>query len=235
VILAAALLEILSVLPAKETVRTDETFTFAVRLRNAGPDAAQEVKLRAGSNASALIHAIEGPPDWKCDQSGPRFTSVTICSTATMPALAEVEFRVTAAAPQPSAVTFRVGAAVSAKGIPSKRLEANLNLIGADSRSELSTSARKIDDERAAFDVRNDGPDDAKEVVVVIANAALASAEDWTCAPTGHGVVCRRATMKAGTASTFEARGKSSAAMEAQVRAELNLEEKPRDNAARPQ
>jgi len=235
VILAAALLEILSVLPATDTVRTDETFALTVKVRNAGPDAAQEVKLRAGSNATGVIRAIAAPPEWKCDAAGPRFTTFTTCTATTMASKAEAEFRVTLTAPQPSAMTYRVGAAVSAKGVPPRKLETNMTLKGADSQSELSAAARRIDDEQASFEIRNAGPQDAREVMVVIANAALATGDGWACEPTAYGVVCTRDAMGAGTESTIEARGKSSTLLEAQVRAEANLEEQPRDNAARPQ
>jgi hypothetical protein len=234
-VILAALLEILSVLPAKETVFTDETFSFTVRVRNAGPDAASEVKLRAGANASALIKSIEGPPEWKCDDTNPRFSTVTTCTAATMPANAEASFKVMLTAPQPSAMTYRIGAAVSAKDIRTKAHETNMTLRGSASQSELSVIARKIDDERAAFEVRNGGPKDAKDVWVVIENAALASGNGWKCEPSSHGVVCRRDAMRAKTKSTIEARGAVSTRMEAQVRAELNLEEQPRDNAAKPQ
>ncbi len=234
-ILAAALLEVLSVLPSKETVYTDETFSFAVRVRNAGPDAAQEVKLRAGANATGLIRSIQGPPEWKCDDTNPRFATITTCTAATMPANAEASFTIALTAPQPSAMTYRIGAAISAKGIRSKAHETNMTLKGSASQSELSVTARKLDDERVAFEVRNGGPQDAKDVWVVIENAALASGEGWKCEPSSHGVVCRRDSMRAETASAIEARGASSVNLEAQVRAELNLEEQPRDNAARPQ
>ncbi|HUR79966.1 MAG TPA: hypothetical protein VM733_04330 [Thermoanaerobaculia bacterium] len=233
-ILAAALLEVLSVLPSKEIVHTDETFSFTVRVRNVGPDAAEEVKLRAGANASGLIRSIQGPPAWKCDDTNPRFATVTTCTAATLPAKAEATFTVLLTAPQPSAMTYRIGAAVSAKGIRSKAHETNMTLRGSASQSELSMVARKIDDERAAFDVRNGGPKDAKDVWVVIENAALASGDGWKCEASSHGVVCRRGAMRAKTTSTIEARGGASTKMEAQVRAELNLEEQPRDNAARP-
>lgn len=231
----AALLEILSVLPANRAVNTDETFTFTVRVRNAGPDAANEVKLRAGANADALLHSIEGPPEWKCDAPGPRFASAVTCTTPTLAPDAQAEFKVTLAAPQPSAMTYRIGAAISAKGIRTKLLEANLDLVPSEANAELSMSARKLDEERAAFDVRNDGPHEASGVLVVIANAALASGDGWTCAPTTHGVACSRATLAAGTTSTLEARGTASAVMEARVRAEQNLEMQPRDNGAKPQ
>ena len=230
----AALLEILSVLPEKKFVNTDETFTFTVRVHNAGPDAANEVKLRAGANAEALLRSIEGPPEWTCDAAGPRFASATTCTTPSLAPDAQAEFKVTLAAPQPSAMTYRIGAAISAKGIRTKLLEANLDLIPSEANAELSMSARRLDEERAAFDVRNDGPHAASGVLVVIANAALASGDGWKCEPTAHGVACRRATLAAQTTSTLEARGTSSAAMEARVRAEKNLEIRPRDNDAKP-
>lgn len=233
-ILATALLEILSVLPAKETVRTDETFAFTVRVRNAGPDAAQDVKLRAGGNQSVLLHGIEGPPKWTCDAAGPRFTAATTCTTATFPAKAEAEFTVKVAAPQPTAMTYRIGAALSAKGVATTRREMNLTLVSSPSQSELTMAARKLNAERAAFDIRNGGPKDAKAVLVVIENAALASGKGWSCAPTAHGVACTRPVMRPGTRSTIEARGKSATIMSARVRAELNLEERPHDNTARP-
>lgn len=231
----AALLEILSVLPAKKSVNTDETFTFTVRVRNPGPEAASEVKLRAGANAEALIRSIEGPPEWKCDAAGPRFASVAICTTPALAPNAEAEFKVTLAAPQPSAMTYRIGAAISAKGIKPRLLEENLVLKPSEVNAELSMSARKLDDERAAFEVRNDGPDEARDVLVVIANAALASGEGWTCEPTAHGVACTRATLAAQTTAPLEARGSSSTTMEARVRAEKVLEMQPRDNGAKPQ
>lgn len=232
-ILAAALLEILSVLPSKETVRNDETFAFTVHIRNSGPDSAQELKLRAGSNATGVIFAVDGPPEWTCE-AGPRFTTATTCTAAELASGAEAEFRVTLTAPQPSAMTYRIGASLSSKGGSAKKLETNMTLVGAPSQAELSMGARKIDEEKAEFEIRNDGPRSAKFVMVVISGAALASGEGWTCMPSADGYVCTRPSMKAGTSSKIAARGKASVEMEAQVRAELNLEEKPRDNAARP-
>jgi hypothetical protein len=234
VILAAALLEVLSVLPAKKFVHTDETFTFTIRVRNAGPDAANEVKLRAGANAEALVRSIEGPPEWTCDAAGPRFTSVTICTTPTLAAGAESAFTVTLAAPQPSAMTYRIGAAISAKGVSAKRLEANMVLIPSDVNAELSMSAKTLDEERAAFEVRNDGPDEAKDVLVVITGAALASGDGWTCEPAAHGVVCTRPALAKGVASALEARGAASAKMEARVRAEQIHDSQSQDNGAKP-
>ncbi len=83
--------------------------------------------------------------------------------------------------------------------------------------------------------MKNDGPDEAKDVLVVITNAALASGDGWTCEPTAHGVACTRPALAANTTAMLEARGTSSAAMEAHVRAEKVLEMQPRDNGAKPQ
>lgn len=231
----AALLEILYVVSSKKFVNTDETFSFNVRVHNRGPEAANEVKLRAGANAEALILSIEGPPEWTCDPPGPRFASATTCTTPTFAPNAVAQFKVTLAAPQPSAMTYRVGAALRAQGIKTKILEENLILIPSDLNAELSMTARKLDEERAAFDVRNDGPDAATDVLVVIANAALAAGDGWTCEPTAHGVACTRPSLDAKTMSTIEARGAASVKMEARVRAEKNHEQQPRDNGAKPE
>jgi len=79
VILAAALLEILSIVPAQETVHTDQTYSVTVRVRNAGPDAAENLVLRAGGNATGLFQSIDAPPEWECDVAGPRFSMAAAC------------------------------------------------------------------------------------------------------------------------------------------------------------
>jgi Domain of unknown function DUF11 len=234
VILAAALLEILSVLPGKESIRTDETFRFTVRVRNAGDAAAENVRLRAGGNADTLFRSIEGPPEWTCDAAGPRFALAGTCTTESMPAGAEAAFTVTLAAPQPTAVTYRIGATIAAAGIKTTKLERGLDVDPSEVQAELSMTARRIDGERAAFDVRNDGPGDAANLLVLVSNAALASGDGWTCAPTAAGMVCTRLALAPKTTSTLEARGADSAKLEARVRAEQILEERPYDNSARP-
>ena len=233
-ILAAALLEIVSILPPKEAVHTDETFTYTVRVRNAGPDAAEDVVFRAGANATGLFRSIEGPPEWECDAAGPRFSMAAACITPSMPPNAEAVFTVKLAAPQPTAIPYRVDASITAKGERTRMLHSNLGLVSSAVQTELSIAPTKIDEERAAFEVRNDGPDDAKDVTVVIASAALGSGDGWKCAPSAYGVVCTRTALAAGASSKLEARGESSAKMEARVRAEQVFENEWRDNIARP-
>ena len=238
-LLLTADLEVLSVTPADKIVRTDQTYTLVVRVRNHGPDAAQEVKVRAGGNATAVMYGITGPPEWTCDAPGPRFAAADACTTPSLAPGAEAELTVKLAAPQPTAVTYRVGAAVSSKSQDplnqNNRLEVNMILKPSATHAELTMSARVVDAERAAFQVRNDGPENATDVLVVVANAALASGPGWTCTPTSKGVACTRPVLEAGATASLDARGASSAGLEARVRAEQILEEVPHDNAVRPE
>jgi hypothetical protein len=238
-LLLTADLEVLSVKPADQMVRTDQTFSFVVRVRNHGPDAAEQVRVRAGGNASAVMYGITGPAEWTCDAPGPRFTAADACTTPTLAPGAEAELTVKLAAPQPTAVTYRVGAAVSSRSQDpqnqNNRLEVNMILKPSVTHAELTVSGRVVDAERAAFEVRNDGPENAPEVLVVVANAALASGPGWTCTPTSKGVACTRPGLEAGATATLEARGASSARLEARVRAEQIMEEVPHNNAARPE
>ena len=231
-------LEIVSVAPSKTEVRTDETFSFTVRVRNHGPDAAETVKVNSGINASSLLRKIDAPPQWTCDAQGPRFGYGFACTAPSLAAGAEAEFKVTLAAPQPSAMTLRVGATVSAKSTDPKRLgnrrDENLALLVSKTNAELSMTARPATDaERITFDVRNDGPDDARDVTIVLEHATLASASGWKCAPSATGVVCTRAVFAKGATSSISARGKSAARIEARVRAEQNHDSKPLDSAAK--
>lgn len=231
-------LEIVAVAPSKTEVRTDETYSFTVRVRNHGPDAAESVKVNSGTNASSLLRTVDAPPKWKCDAPGPRFGYGFACTAPTLAAGAEAEFKVTLAAPQPSAMTLRVGATVSAKSTDPKRLgnrrDENLTLRVSNTNAEMSMTARPpTDAERITFDVRNDGPDAARDVMIVLEHATLASGNGWKCAPSATGVACTRATFPAGATSSITARGKSAARIDARIRAEQNHDSKPLDNMAK--
>ena len=231
-------LEVLSVTPSKPEVQTDETFSFVVRVRNHGPDAAESVKVYSGTNASSLLRTIAAPPEWTCDPQGPRFGYGFACTTPSLPAGAEAELKVTLAAPQPHAVTYRVGAAISAKSTdpkrPGNRLDENLPLRVRQGNAELSMTARPAQDaERITFDARNDGPDDARDVMIVLEGASLASGNGWKCAPSATGVACTRATFGAKTTSAISARGKSAAKIDARIRAEQNYDSEPRNDRAK--
>jgi hypothetical protein len=192
------------------------------------------VVFRAGANATGLFRSIEGPAAWKCDTAGPRFALVAACTAAVMPPSAEATFTVTLAAPQPSAIPYRISAAIKAKGVKTLRREAAIGVTGSAKQTELTITAKKVDEERASFDIRNAGPDEAKDLTVVITNAALASGDGWTCKPSAYGVVCTRASLPVDASTTIAARGEATARMEARVRAEQVVEDEWRDNTAKP-
>lgn len=219
--------EVLSVVPSKREVFNDESFAYTVRVRNHGPDAAEGVKVTAGTNASSLLRALDAPPEWTCDAKGPRFGYSLSCTTPTLAAGAEAELTMSLAAPQPNAMTYRVGASVSTKSTDPKRdgnrREVNLALRVAPSNAELSIAPRAARDaERVTFDVRNGGPDAAREVMVVLENASLASGDGWKCAPSATGVACTRAQLRPKQSSSISARGPDAARITARVRAEKN-------------
>ena len=230
-ILAAILLaitadvEVLSVAPSQTEVQTDESYSFTVRVRNHGPDAAESVKVTAGANTASLLRKIDAPPEWTCDAPGPRFGYTLVCTTPSLAAGAEAELTMSLAAPQPRAMTYRVGANVSAKSPDPKRegnrREVNLALTVAKSNAEL-TIERRAESKDAVFDVRNLGPDSARDVIVVIENAALASGKGWKCAPSATAVVCTQPLMRAKMASALSVRGADAAKITAKVRAEKN-------------
>lgn len=230
-------LEVFSVIPAKTEVYTDETFAFSVRVRNNGPETAGNVKVNVGTNASSLLRTIVAPPAWTCDAQGPRFGYGFVCTTPTLGAGSEAELKVTLGAPQPSAMTYRVGASVSSKSADpqrtNNRLEANLALLVSRSNAELAMTARPAESsEKVTFDVRNEGPGDAREVLAVVEGASKVSGKGWKCVPAGTGVACTRPALKAGTTATLDARGADVAKISARVRAEQNHDSKPLDNAA---
>lgn len=231
-------LEVLSVTPSDTEVFTDQTFTVTVRVRNHGPEAAEEVKVLAATNINGLLWKIEGPPGWTCDAPGARFGYGFTCTAPRVAPESEAVFTATLAAPQPTATTYRVGAAVSAKSSDPKRegnrREVNMTLRSAAVTADLSVAARPTrDSERVTFDVRNAGPQHANEVLVVLEGAALGSGDGWKCEPSAAGVVCTRARLEAGTASAISARGAAVEKMSARVRAENNVENDKDDNLAR--
>ena len=219
--------EVLSVVPTKTEVQTDESYSFTVRVRNHGPDAAEGTKVTMGTNAISLLRRIEAPPEWTCDAPGPRFGYTLACTTPALAAGAEAELKMTLAAPQPRAVTYRAGANATTKSTDPKRdgnrREVNLALLVAKSNAELTLTPRAATDkERVTFDLRNEGPDDARDVLVVLENAAMASGKGWTCAPSATAVVCTQPLLRAKTAASISARGADSAKITANARAEKN-------------
>ena len=230
-------LEVLSVTPAKTQVFTDETFAFSVRVRNNGPETAGNVKVNVGTNASSLLQNVVAPPDWTCDAQGPRFGYGFVCTTPSLEAGDEAELKVTIGAPQPSAMTYRVGASVSAKSTDPERTnnrrEANLALLVSRTNAELVMTTRPAGTaKKVTYEVRNDGPDTARDVLAVVEGASKVSGKGWKCVPSATGIACTRPSLKPGTAATLEAHGADLSKSSARVRAEQNHDSKPLDNAA---
>ncbi|MGZ5473072.1 MAG: CARDB domain-containing protein [Thermoanaerobaculia bacterium] len=237
-LLLLADLEIASVTPVKDVVTTDETFRVAVRVHNRGPEAAKDVKVTLGVNALTFMKNVDAPEGWTCEQ-GPIFGYTLACTAPSLAPEAEAEFTMTLASPQHLAMTYRVGGRVEAssqdgdegndvrqKGIPIDATEAN---------AELSLTAA-AEASRVKVEVRNAGPHDAREVMVVLSEAGhlplKASGRGWKC----DGPLCTRPALKAGTTATLTVATAApppggKAVVSARVRAEQNRES-AKDNGA---
>lgn len=209
-----------------EVVHTDETFSFTVDVRNDGPDAASDVTVKAGANALSLFLGVEAPKGWTCDTPSPQFGYVVTCTTPSFAPKSAAQFKVNLAASQPFAMTYRISAVVAAKtsdpDANNNRLETNLSLTGAKAHAELSMTARDL-----AFDIRNDGPDDAKSMTAILAGAKDAKGDGWQCKSNPQSVICTRDALKAGETSSITAHGES---IDARVRAEQFWDSNPRNN-----
>ena len=233
-LLLLADLEIASVTPAKPALTTDETFTVAVRVHNRGPEPARDVKVTVGVNALSFMKSLSAPKGWTCEQ-GPVFAYALSCTAPTLAPEAGADFTMTMASPQHSAMTYRVGGRVQSasedgneendvreQGIPIEATKSN-----ADLSLKATANANQID-----VEVRNAGPHDARDVMVVLSEAKglefKASGRGWKCA----GAVCTRPQLKAGTAASLKVAAVPQATISARVRAEQNRES-AKDNAAK--
>lgn len=233
-------LEIVSIVPSSETVATDETFQFTVRIRNAGPDAAQQVSFAAGVNGLSLFRGITRPAGWTCDGVRPAFGYAVNCSTSALAALAEASFVVTLSAPQHTAMTYRLSArAVAATADPQKANDStqrNLTLRTSDVAAELELTGVAEANGRAQLSVRNNGPDNAPEVTVVVSGTRVSvSGHGWKCEAPGTTVACTLSTLAAGATSVLNARAtdatQPTAVIESRVRAEKNYDRNGTNNA----
>ena len=233
-LLLLADLEIASVKPVKPTLTTDETFTVAVRVHNRGPEEAKDVKVTVGVNALSYMKGLAAPKGWTCEP-GPVFGYALSCTAPSLAADAEAELTMTMASPQHSAMTYRVGGRVQSASTDENgandRLEQGIPIESTKANAELSlkaaTNANQID-----VEVKNAGPHDARDVMVVLSEAKNlsfnASGKGWKC----NGAVCTRPLLKAGTSASLKVASVAKAAISARVRAEQNRES-AKDNAAK--
>jgi Domain of unknown function DUF11 len=228
-LLLLADLQIASVKPVKPALTTDETFTVAVKVHNSGPEAAKDVKVTLGVNALSYLKSAAAPKGWTCEQ-GPVFGYALVCTAPSLAPEADAELTLTLASPQHSAMTYRVGGRVqSATG--DDRKEQAMIIEATKANAELSLTAN-VEANQVNVEVKNAGPHDAKDVMVVLSEAKKldfkASGHGWKC----NGAVCTRPLLKAGTSASLKVASVAQATLSLRVRAEKNRES-AKDNAAK--
>lgn len=239
-------LAIVSVVPSQTTVTTDQTFHFTARVRNQGPDPADKVTVAVGANALALLQKIQVPNRWTCDLSAPHFGYAVTCSTATLAAGDAAELTLTLGAAQHTAMTYRVTTlAGSSTPDPIEKNnghETSLVLQTSERHSELALTAQTDPRRRAQFVITNNGPDEARELTVIVGQGVTggptltASGSGWKCALPGTSVACTRASLATNTSATLTAGAlvdkETTLPIEARVRAEQVYDSDFRNNTA---
>lgn len=240
-VLAAAVdMGVVAVAPSKAEVRYDETYRLTVRVRNFGTAAAPNAFVIIGGNSPGVIVGIDTPAGWTCQSPGRESIQ---CRTPSMAAGAEAEMAVTLTAPQPTPIAYRVGAQTGADGddTPANNYtDVSIALLDPGRHADLVLTmqlernpVREGEEIRAAVDVRNEGPDDAHDVLVAFAQdidphvTLLVSGAGWSCAPAGSNVLCRRAELRAGASAPLVLRATAprrevTVRLSARVRAEAN-------------
>ncbi|HEX8410835.1 MAG TPA: CARDB domain-containing protein [Thermoanaerobaculia bacterium] len=257
VLAATADLQVFSVTPSKTAVMYDETFRVTARVRNAGPDAAPDTVVSIGGNAPGMVLSVEAPAGWTCRGPG---SSAVECRTPSFAAGAEAELSVMLTAPQPTPIEYRVGANINGfvvdPSFSNNSLNVDMELLHPQRHSDLAVTVAlernpipEGGEVRATFDVRNEGPDDAHDVVVAITPigdstlgnifAVTASGAGWNCIPAGENVLCSRPELRAGMSAPILVRGTAPArearlSIDARVRAEANRDSVNGNNIATP-
>ena len=232
-------LEIVSVTPTKDVLTTDEVFHTAVRVKNRGPEAAKDVKVKLGVNTLTFFADLAAPKGWTCE-NGPLFGYALTCTTPSLAKDAEAEFTLTMASPQHSAMSYRIGARVeSAKddNAANDVKEKAVGIVSSETHAELSLTAT-TEANQVKVQVTNAGPHDARDVMVVLSEenklALTASGNDWKC----DGALCTLPLLRAGTSAALMVQtaappaGKK-AAVSARVRADRIREAVIKDNGAK--
>ena len=238
-LLLLADLEIASVTPVKNTLTTDETFTVAVQVRNRGPEEAKDVKVTVGVNALSFMQGLTAPNGWTCE-TGPIYGYALSCTTPSLAPDAEASFTMTMASPQHSAMTYRIrGRVQSSTGDGDETndtREVAISTIATKTNADLSLTATS-EANQMNVEVRNLGPQDARDIMVVLNEAnglpITASGRGWKCS----GVICTRPLLKLGATATLKVRTAApapgtKATVSARVRAESNRES-AKNNAAK--
>lgn len=241
----AADLEIVSVVPDRPEVSTDQTFSFTAVVRNHGPASATAAEVVIGANALALLRSVTAPPGWTCDLTTPRFGYATTCSAPALASGADAALTLTLGAPQHSAMTYRVSARAATTTSDPVELnngrDAGLPLQTSETHAELALSVKPGLDELAQLLVVNNGPHDARDVTVIVGQGmpggptVHASGPGWKCGVPGTSVSCFRAALKNGASASLTAGATAPAGqtvnVDSRVRAEKNYDSNGKNNA----
>jgi Domain of unknown function DUF11 len=249
VLAAAADVGVVSVTPSKTEVRYDETFTLTARVRNFGPDAASGAYAILGSNAPGVVLTVSAPAGWLCIDPGREFVT---CNLESMPAGAEAEFAITLTAPQPTPIAYRVGATAGSTGDanPANEIvQVAMPLLHPDRQSDVGVTVALETNPvveggtvRAAVNVRNEGPDAARDLVVAVVQDGPmpleASGPGWSCTLFRINMLCRRAELAAGAAAPINLRAtapprETRVPLSFRVRAETNYDPENGNNLQR--
>lgn len=243
VLAATADLAVLEAVPGKTTLAYDETFTIAARVRNFGPDAAENVRVTLGGNAFSFLMSATAPAGWTCDPL-PRYASALACTAPALASGAEARFTLTLTAPQPAANTYRAGASINSSATDTPRsnntLERDLVLVSPARAAALritpvpaANPVAQGSEIRVRYDVHNAGPDDARDVLVLFESQHpfTVSGAGWSCVNTA----CTRTELRAGATAPIELHATAPAVESqvdffARVRAEQIFDSDRRDN-----
>ena len=213
-------LAVTAVTIGKTTLATGEPFSFTVRVRNNGPQAATNVLVRLGGSTGQLPVTIEAPAGWTCRRYVSDQAAGT-CTTTTLANGAEAEFRGTMLAPRNTASFAMVMFARITATTPDPREADNIAETRfthaaaanvADLSAIVTTPGGTREGERGTVDVAitNHGPAAAQNVVVAVDTRdetpltdPVAEGSGWTCTNSLQGLLCRTAALAAGATSTF--------------------------------
>lgn len=233
-------MELLAMEVLDSDVKSEETFDVRIRVRNRGVTDAHDVRMSFSTLGSRLVQRVVAPPEWNCAGGPyPAFDAYVDCSTSRMASGDIAEFLVSLAVRVPPSGRLEMFASVySPTRDPdgsNQRRSLDVPVTSATSNVALSvhgttTTGRVMPGEpvEVAFEVRNAGPDEAEDVLLILRpNVALTAAgEGWACGGLSTHVACRRSGLAAGSSATVVLRGVAPAAdhfflsVDALVRAE---------------
>lgn len=207
----------------KGVVTSSDQLTLTIRVKNLGPEGAQDVNLNVASTAAVRLFplAITAPAGWTCS------ATYTACFTPTLAAGAEAEITMRvlapAAVPQaPLVVIVANASSVEDLDLSNNRREQGIGMGQASRNADLAIDVSAPPSPIAestpvtvTLNVRNGGPDAVDNVIVAVRTENLISAAQlaiaysgpgWTCTPHERYASCRRQSLAAGASAPLDLR-----------------------------